>query len=64
MFVVKKKGFFSIANVNLIDLHKAFEINLRYSYFFWQKAGDEHQLYNRKLRETPKACSTATLAEA
>ncbi|MHB1267887.1 MAG: hypothetical protein ACYCY2_09855 [Acidithiobacillus ferriphilus] len=27
----------------------------------WQKVGDKHQLYNRKLRETPKAYSTAAV---
>lgn len=27
--------------------------------FFKQKVGFEHQLYNRKLRETPKVYSTA-----
>ena len=29
--------------------------------WYWQKVGDKHQLYNRKLRETPKAYSTAAM---
>ena len=32
-----------------------------YLVLLWQKVGDENQLYNRKLRETPKAYSTAAL---
>jgi hypothetical protein len=30
---------------------------------FEQKAGDKHQLYIRKLRETPKAYSTAVIGK-
>lgn len=39
-------------NALIVDAFDVFSL-------FEQKAGDKHQLYIRKLRETPKAYSTA-----